>query len=182
MGSSKRKTKKQLQKHITRTVEKPQNAVLPSENRSDKSFSKEKNKLPKPASMQQVLQCLQNKCKVEVENIDYLLNGRKTIRLTELPEWYYSDDAYGFDYLLQELDPTSPKSSTVDLDIEATNSLLDADINREEPLDIKIVDTFSLANSQDDANVTDTMTKTYSDEPIVQKTSIPLAESNQPLW
>ena len=81
-----------------------------------------------------ILQCLQNKCKVEVENIDYLMNGKNSINLSGLPEWYYSDDCFGFD---------QTSNSHVDDFKQSETNMPEADVFDS----IQIMDTFSLASS-----------------------------------
>ena len=172
MGSSKKKSKTKPSQKVSRpnSVKHSPNIATSLEKQRDKFDSKAKSKTHQSASTEQVLQCLQNKCNVEVENIDYVLNGRKSIRLSELPEWYYCDDAFGFDYLSRALDQNSPKSTvtgTSELDyIDAVNN---TDFKTDDVLDIKIVDTFSLVNSKANTNVVESSTTTNFEQCDVQR-------------
>ena len=166
MGSSKKKQSqsKQAPKLASNTLKKVIKQQLPNNIEEKKQNSTSAlvltNKPPKPASMQKVLQCLQNPCNVEVENIDYILNGRRSVKLSELPEWYYSDEAYGFDYLSSALDCDAADIGTVD----PVNDIAD-------PLNIKIVDTFSLAKSEEDAKIAEFSSKfnqNHVDDDIVK--------------
>ena len=113
---------------------------------------KNKKRISKPGSMQQVLQCLQNRCSVEVDNIEYVLNGRKHISLSELPEWYYADETCGFDSLSQgkdaqtNIDARVPERPCSHVDFDDKPASVHAETL--DFFDIKIVDTFSLAKSQ----------------------------------
>ena len=100
------------------------------------------------SSRQQILQCLQNKCNVEVENINYLLQGKKSISLSGLPDWYYSDECFDFDQI----------SNTVNLDEKTNEYSIETEKQKvilnglDQSDSIQIMDTFSLA-SQTQMNV-----------------------------
>ena len=67
------------------------------------SHGKNTAKRSKPSSIslksgatKQVLQCLQNKCNVEVDDINYIVQGRSSVLLSELPEWYSVGEYFDF--------------------------------------------------------------------------------------